>query len=65
MGDFGSATTTNNSFEPFNADIFKDKTQQDLNESKDSDEGFLYLNLLLQAERNTIGIFMTKVVSSL
>lgn len=41
MGDFGSAThtTTNNSFEPFNADIFKDKTQ-DLNESKDSDEGF-------------------------
>ena len=39
MGDFGSAATTN-SFEPFNADIFKDKTQQDLNESKDSDEGF-------------------------
>jgi hypothetical protein len=40
MGDYGSVTTTNNSFEPFNADIFKDKTQQDLNESKDSDEGF-------------------------
>lgn len=40
MGDFGSATTTTNSFEPFNADIFKDKTQQELNDSKDSDEGF-------------------------
>ena len=40
MGDFGSATTTTNSFEPFNADIFKEKNQQDLNDSKDSDEGF-------------------------
>ena len=40
MGDFGSVATSTNSFEPFNADIFKEKSQQDLNDSKDSDEGF-------------------------
>lgn len=42
MGDYGpTSTTNNNAFESFNSDIFKDtKTQQDLNESKDSDEGF-------------------------
>lgn len=40
MGDFGPTTTTTN-FEPFNSDIFKDaKMQQELNDSKDSDEGF-------------------------
>jgi len=42
MGDFGpTSATTNTGFEPFNADIFKEaKLQQELNDSKDSDEGF-------------------------
>ncbi|XP_066926879.1 cytoplasmic polyadenylation element-binding protein 4-like [Clytia hemisphaerica] len=43
MGDYGPTTTTTNtsSFEPFNADIFKEaKLQKELNDSKDSDEGF-------------------------
>ena len=36
-----TSAANSNTFEPFNADIFKDpKSQQDLNESKDSDEGF-------------------------
>lgn len=41
MGDFGPTTTSTTSFEPFNSDIFKEaKMQQELNDSKDSDEGF-------------------------
>lgn len=41
MGDFGPNNSSNTSFEPFNTDIFKEaKLQQELNDSKDSDEGF-------------------------
>lgn len=40
MGDYGPTSTTNTAFESFNAEIFKDQKVQDLNESKDSDEGF-------------------------
>ena len=41
MGDFGPTTTSTTTFEPFNSDIFKEaKMQQELNDSKDSDEGF-------------------------
>ena len=41
MGDFGPTTTSSTTFEPFNSDIFKEaKMQQELNDSKDSDEGF-------------------------
>lgn len=41
MADFGPANTANNNtFESFNAELFKDPKSQELNESKDSDEGF-------------------------
>lgn len=41
MGDFGpTSATTNAAFESFSTDIFKDNKIQELNESKDSDEGF-------------------------
>uniref|UniRef100_T2M8Q1 Cytoplasmic polyadenylation element-binding protein 3 n=1 Tax=Hydra vulgaris TaxID=6087 RepID=T2M8Q1_HYDVU len=42
MGDYGCTSTGSNTFEPFDTDIYKDKTikSQELNESKDSDEGF-------------------------
>ena len=40
MADYGPTSTTSTAFESFNAEIFKDQKKQDLNESKDSDEGF-------------------------
>ena len=40
MADYGPTSTTSTAFESFNAEIFKDQKVQDLNESKDSDEGF-------------------------
>lgn len=40
MADFGPTSAANTNFESFNTELFKDSKTQELNDSKDSDEGF-------------------------